>query len=1234
MAAAAVCCAVGVSPWRIRASGDGEGPGRQGATKGGLERQLSEEQRRAALDGSKSKENMTIRNVLITTWVRCLRSSARVRRLPVIRVLCGTRLLLPAGVVALAVAGGIRSATAQEAEQILARMEFERMRLYSGPGVNYAILKQNAFLAVEALGFAAARPMSLRDTRWRAIGPSRIDAEDFAPGGRFAGRVSTIAIHPADPNILFVGGAQGGVWRSDNGGLNWTPLTDGECSLAMGSIAIDPVDPRIVYAGTGEQHFSGDSYYGCGVLRSLDGGATWQQLGGDVFVRRSSFIGRGGMGTGGARIARVVVDRASAGSPTTTTVLVASSFGLYRSTSSGAGWSLVLEGYATDVVANPDDPSVLYAALAGEGIYRSSDGGESWTYASESIPRDGTHRTILAISHSDPDVLYAGVVLLGESRRGADMAIYRTEDGGGFWEPLPAEGASCFGQCWYDFTMAVHPDGADTVFLGTLDLYRSNDGGRTFNSVLADNVYVDQHHLVFDTLSDPYRLYVGNDGGVFRSLNGGLNWQGLNTNLAVAQFYRGISLHPSDPVITLGGTQDQGTLRPSGGTLAWDKIMGGDGGYTAIDAENPDVWYAETQWIAGAGYVGPRKNGNRAVEGIDIGENALFIPPLVMDPVDSRRLYFGTETLYRTDNAARDWTAIYSTPDDSVITAIAPSPASPNTVYAAIRAGRIVATHDGGETWLEAGPAQGLPDRWIGGVAAHPNDPDQAYAAAGGFLSGHVFQTTDGGRSWRDRTGDLPDHPVNSIIYDPADPEAIYLGTDFGVFHSPAGGGTWNRLQDGLPVSAVYDVAAQPGTGRLVAATHGRGMFELAIDVPLSARVRPNSFVDTVRVSDPRRIPNAVIVAPRGRNDFAAGWNASSDASWLVLPGGSGTGRGRFDFQIAAADLASGDHEGVVSVVVDGIADPVRIPVSLHVPLASELALVPGGPARSILVGSTEPFADSVRVVFTGPRPATRWNAEFAGGPWAEVGDVVSGAGDGAVTWTVDPGGLEVGVYVDTVRVEAEYATGSPAMVLDSFAVKPPLGVAALRSTVGYGVAGWTLAPRDSLDAGLLGFEAELARWTAGVSGGEWLTVVRAAGAHGEAVVWTRASAALEAGVHEDTITVRVQGRPEISGLIADRFEVVEGMTVRDAAHHVLGLDRLEAGQVRFLDWFGNRDGTFNAGDVLRWLDYCASGGSGCPAGTDRVGRAGDGAGVVGDPADAAVGSGTGAAGDRVGREP
>ena len=1097
----------------------------------------------------------------------------------------------------LAATGPMPRAAAQENEQILARMEYARMRLHSGGRVDLAVLMQSARREVLALAFDGAAPMSLLDTRWRPIGPERVRATT----GDFAGRVSTIAVHPTDPAVIYIGGAQGGVWRTDNGGSSWTPLTDGECSLAMGSIAIDPVDPGIVYAGTGEQHFSGDSYYGCGVLRSLDGGQTWEQLGADIFVRRTPWTGQNGMGTGGARISRMLVDRATAGSASSTTVLAATTFGLFRSTSSGLGWTLVLDGIATELVAHPHDPSVLYAGIFGEGVYRSSDGGVSWTHLSPGFAGE-IGRVILAVAPSSPEVVYAGVVHgLEDTQWGDDMWIFRTADGGETWEQRVAEDARCFSQCWYDFAIAVHPLNADRVFLGTIDLYESTDGAMTFTSIRPDHMWVDQHAIVFDTLLGPDAIYVANDGGVYRSTNAGADWESRNGNLAVTQFYRGVSLHPSDPAVALGGTQDQGTVR-SAGTTIWTRVLGGDGGYTAFDAEDPDVWYAETQWLAGR-IGGPVKNGSLWRRGIDGRERAVFLPPLVMDPVDSRRLYFGTERIYRSDNSAGRWEPIYEHAYDSVVTAIAPSPADAATVYAAIRYGTTVATHDGGETWHES--TLGLPDRFLGDIAAHPDDPDQAYVVAGGFLSGHVFQTTDGGRSWQDRTGDLPDHPVNAVIYDPADPDGVYIGTDFGVFHSASGGGAWTRLQDGLPVAAVYALAAQPGTGRLVAATHGRGMFEVPITAPLRARVRPLALVDTIMFSDTMRVADTAIVAPFGQDDFRAGWSASSEAPWLIVPRGEGRGRGRFGFQIAAAELPSGDHEGTVQVRVAGVADPLTIPVSLHIPLASRIAVAPTGPARSVLLGSKGPFPDSAVVTFSGPRPATPWSARHDGGHWLELA-TASGAGDGAVTWTIDAEGLEVGVYVDTVIVSAAYTMGSPAMVVDSFVVEPPLGIVGPRRTGGFGVAGWSLVHSDSLVSGVFGFGADSAIWTAAGQGSGWLSFERASGSADETIVWTRSARSLSAGDYVDTVTVRVEGRPEVSGLIVDRFGVVEEIGVEDAALHLLGLGRLAVMQEQFLEWFGNRDGTFNAGDVLRWLDHCAEGrpGSGCAAASLRAGDA------------------------------
>ena len=966
-------------------------------------------------------------------------------------------------------------------------MEFDRLRLYSGPGRNLAALLQSARLEKAAMPPGAALPMGVASARWRPLGPDRVNSNE-----RFtAGRVSAIAIHPTDMNILYAGGAQGGVWRSDDAGANWRPLTDRECSLAMGSIAIDPVDPDIVYAGTGEQHFSADSYYGCGVLRSLDAGETWEQLG----VR--AFLGRRSEDSGGARIARVVIDRASAGSTSSATVLAASTYGLFRSTDSGMTWDLVLEGTATDLVPDPRNASVLYAAVYGRGVYKSTDTGASWTRASTGMNTGIARRINLAIAPSAPRTLYASFQT--NESKGSGLTMYRTVNGAATWQQLPASGASCFYQCWYDMTIAVHPSNPRTVYFGSVRLYRSLDGGQSF-ATHHNGIYIDQHLLVFDTLRGANALYLANDGGVYRTTDGGTSWTSLATNLAVAQYYGGISLHPSIAGTTLGGTQDQGTQRSSAGTTTWEKVMGGDGGYTAFDVENPATWYAETQWMPNAEYIGPRKNGRLAVNGIDRGERGLFIPPLVMDPMDSKRLYFGVQSLYRTDNAADSWERIH-TLEGGVVTSIGLTPSDPNTVYAGVLWGRVIVTRDGGATWHASG--SGLPDRFIGDVAVHPDDPEQAYAVAGGFLTGHVFHTVDGGLTWEDRTGNLPDHPVNAILYDPADLEGVFIGTDLGVFYSATGGGTWDRLDDALPTVAVFDLAAQPGTSRLVAATHGRGMFEIPVEVPLTLRVRPSAIVDTIGVVTEMAGGGEVIVAPSGREDYATSWEATTAAPWLGLTAAAGRGRGRFQYEISGARLEPGRHETTIGVTLAGMADPLEIPVSL----------------------------------------------------WVE----------------------------------------------------PPLTVPPLRQTSGSGVSTWSVISRDSLPAGLYGSGADTAVWNATSRGSEWLVIEQATGGSEESVVWTRSSRSLAPGVYEDTITIGVVGRSDLSGIVVDRFEVVGPMSVEDVVLHYLDLERLTAEQVRLLMRFGNGNDRFDLGDVLRWFDHCNSqdvSATGCPSASATLPRA------------------------------
>ncbi|MCI0437157.1 MAG: hypothetical protein L0271_26505 [Gemmatimonadetes bacterium] len=754
---------------------------------------------------------------------------------------------------------------------------------------------------------------------WSPIGPAPITTGS-------SGRLTTIAAHPTNADVLYIGGAQGGVWKTTNGGLDWTPLTDGECSLAMGSIALDPANPDIVYAGTGELHFSGDSYYGCGVLRSTDAGVTWTQLGASTFDTN----------TGGARISKVIVDPRGAGSATTSTVYASSSFGVHKSTDSGVTWRRTLDGVATDLVQHATSPNTLWAALGvpsgntANGVYRSDDGGETWVRQPTGFASLDVGRIALAHAPSTSGTLYAAVQdgFGGGGNDGRLLGVWKTTDGGANWVKLVAAGADCGTQCWYDLAIITDPLDPNTVYFGGISLYRSNDGGAQFTNII-NGIHVDQHAFAF-TPQDPATLYVGNDGGIFRTRNRGVSWTSLNTNLAITQFYSGVSLHPAEGGYALGGTQDNGTLEFRG-SPAWDLVLGADGGFTAIDYVDPTISYAETQWTAGSTFGGPRRrfgqgSFERMAAGIDANDRALFIPPLVMDPVDPRTLYFGTFRVYRTTNTAESWTPIspdLSSTANGRVASIAPSRSSPGTIYVGMTDGTLQLTQDGGAQWTVR--SSGIPQRVITDIAVDPADPSIAVAVVSGFNTGHAFRTSNFGQSWQDISGNLPDMPVLAVITHETLGADIFIGTDLGVFRSSDLGATWTPLVDGLPNVAVFDIAYRVATGELVAGTHGRGMFTFRASLAAAVVLAPDSVTlsslgDTVRV-------NATALDAQGNPLPQVGFAWRSLDSKVVTVDASGLvqARGNGLTQIIAQTGGVADTMGVrvqqVAVAMMGLAD-------------------------------------------------------------------------------------------------------------------------------------------------------------------------------------------------------------------------------------------------------------------------------------------------------------------------
>lgn len=673
---------------------------------------------------------------------------------------------------------------------------------------------------------ALGSPASL--LQWQSLGPAPIEIQGAQP---YAGRITTLAVDPTNGTTIYLGAADGGIWKSVNDGSSWTPLTDDQCSLSTGAMTLDPADPSIIYVGTGEANFNFDAVAGCGMLRSLDGGVTWTSVGGQ------SFNPPGG---GPTSFNKIVVDRQTAGSATSTTVLAATTAGVFKSTNSGATWTHVLGSGATDLIADPSHPNTIYAAQTsafegtGNGIYRSADVGSTWTLLGGGLPTANVGRIALAIAPSQPRTLYAAIqdAFGGTGNPGQLLGVWRTDDGGSTWTKLSATGAACGGQCWYDLVMAVDPKHPDTVYFSGFFVERSIDGGKTFADISSSFMHTDQHALAISPQSSA-TLYAGNDGGIWESRDQGNTWGTLNTNLSITQFYRGVAANASvSGLDILGGTQDNGTDEfPN--SAPWNFVLGGDGGMAAFDDRAPTTAFAEVTW-ADQPFGGPWRrdagSGEQFVEkvnGINLGDRAAFIPTLVMDPVASQTLYFGSYRLYKSLDRAETWTPISGdlTRGTGDIFAIAVAPSDTKTMYIGTDDGNVQVTTDGGVTYsLVTG---GLPDAAVTWITVDPSDATHAWVALSGFGSQHVFATTNRGASWQDITGDLPPAPANALVFIPSSGE-LDVGTDVGVFRLPAGTQRWDLYAPGLPNVAVDALTYIPAASTLLAGTHGRGLFSFA----------------------------------------------------------------------------------------------------------------------------------------------------------------------------------------------------------------------------------------------------------------------------------------------------------------------------------------------------------------------------------------------------------------------
>ncbi|MBI3765328.1 MAG: hypothetical protein HY277_02355, partial [Ignavibacteriales bacterium] len=690
---------------------------------------------------------------------------------------------------------------------------------------------------------------------WSSVGPDSI-----------AGRTRSIAIDPSNSNIIYCGSVSGGIWKSTDGGTSWSPKGDFASSLVIGCIAIDPSNTSIIYAGTGEGYFNVDALRGVGVLKSTDSGTSWSL--------QNNFIGAS------SPYYYYYINKLVIRPDNTNTLFAAVSAtnaGIWKSTDAGASWNKITtvgssSNFCVDLVMDPTNADIMYAAFglfSTDGIYKTTNGGSTWNKLTNGFPATSTkyNRISLAIAKSNPSVLYA---CLSDSNY-YTHSIQKSTDAGASWlqvgtpMDLFLSSSHLGGQGWYNNVIAVHPTNPSIVYTGGNNTFKSIDGGSNWTQMThgyppsaLPYIHVDQHAIAINQ-SSPSIIYFGNDGGMFKTTDGGVTFSQINNGLMTAQFYSG-AVHPTAEIY-FGGTQDNGTLRTTA-SPKWTQVFGGDGGYTAVDFTSPSNVYTEYVYLnfqksTSSGAAG---TWSRMMSGIPTSGGAQsdgtsdrcsFIAPFVMDPSNSQVIVAGTFKAYRTTNGGSSWSAIGSdltgagdgsgqvgSPGATITAiAIAKTPAS-STIYVGTSGSSSPAAHskiqvstNTGGVWNDRTSDPPLPNRVVRAIAVDPTNGARAFAGYSGYNAntpttpGHVFQTTNSGTTWSNASGDLPDIPVNTIIIDPNNTNHLVVGTDLGIYESWNSGTNWFQQNNGLANVSVADLDLR-GDRYLFAATHGRGMFK------------------------------------------------------------------------------------------------------------------------------------------------------------------------------------------------------------------------------------------------------------------------------------------------------------------------------------------------------------------------------------------------------------------------
>jgi photosystem II stability/assembly factor-like uncharacterized protein len=719
-----------------------------------------------------------------------------------------------------------------------------------------------AVLSLCALGAVGAAAQTLKDDslkgmKWRLIGPFR------------GGRVLAVAGVANQPNIYYFGAVAGGVWKTTDGGLTWSPIFDKQPVSSIGAIAVAPSDPNIIYVGTGEACIRGDISFGNGVYKSLDAGKTWTHIGLDDT----------------RHIGAVIVD------PHDPNIVFVAALGhafgpnkdrgVYRSTDGGKNWQNVLfkddKTGAIDIVFDPNNSHVLYASLwqalrtpwsfesggPGSGLYKSSDSGATWErLEGHGFPEGVLGRIGVAVSPADSSRIFA----LVEAEKGG---LYRSDDAGATWERVTDDHR--FRQrAWYFTHIFADPTNADSLYILNTGMFRSTDAGKSFQ--ILNPPHGDRHDLWIDP-TNANRMIESDDGGATISTDGGKTWS-AESNQPTAQFYH-VTTDSRFPYYVYGAQQDNGTVaiasRSDGGAIGqrdFYGVGGGESGYVIPDPRNANVVFAGSydglitrfdKSTSQTQDVSPWPLNPMGSGAADLKHRFQWTAPIAVSPHDPAMIYFGGEVLFKSGDGGATWNIISPdltrndkskqqstggpiTKDNTsvdyfdTIFAIAESPVEKGVIWAGSDDGLIHLTRDAGQNWANVTPKD-LPE-WSTISIIEPSSAEAgtAYAAVDRHRlddnQPYIYSTKNYGKSWARINNGLPATSyVHSVREDPKHPSLLFAGTETGVYVSFDAGGRWQPLQLNLPPAPIHDLAIHGDD--LIVATHGRSFWILDDIAPL-----------------------------------------------------------------------------------------------------------------------------------------------------------------------------------------------------------------------------------------------------------------------------------------------------------------------------------------------------------------------------------------------------------------